>query len=117
MGLCTIPLFSLSPSSEKKDCTPESTNTVVSTMTVPTSIYLNGATPSPNPPSLADCHPTDSLIEQEEPEAQPAVFTRIPSHQLLSMHQILSMEEDGAGGQGARLAERPVGELIAAGEC
>lgn len=86
-------------------------------MTVPTSTYMNGATPSPNPPSLADCHPTDSLIEQEEPEAQPAVFTRIPSHQLLSMHQILSMEEDGAGGQGARLAERPVGELIAAGEC
>nr|XP_046204291.1 pannexin-2-like [Oncorhynchus gorbuscha]XP_046204298.1 pannexin-2-like [Oncorhynchus gorbuscha] len=102
---------------EKKDCTPESTNTVFSTMTLPTSIYLNGATPSPHPPSLAECHPTESLIEQEEPEAQPAVFTRIPSHQLLSMHQILSMEEEGAGGQGARLTERPVGELIAAGEC
>ncbi|CAB1322975.1 unnamed protein product [Coregonus sp. 'balchen'] len=97
----------------------EGTHTIVHvsasiTVTVPTSIYLNGATP--NPPSLADCHSTDSLIKQEEPDAQAAVFTRIPSHQLISMHQILSMEEEGAGGQGARLAERPGGELIAAGE-
>ncbi|KAM3870276.1 pannexin-2 [Diretmus argenteus] len=106
---------------EKKNHTPESTNTAFSTVTLPTTTYVNGV--SPNPPSSEDpLSPKSSppqnepLIQPEKPESQPLPLTRAPTHQLLSMHHTLFEEDEEEGNRRDRLAERP-GELITAGEC
>ncbi|XP_062316953.1 pannexin-2 [Osmerus eperlanus] len=103
---------------EKTNGSPESTNTAFSTVTLPTSTYLNGI--SPNPPSSGDpLSPAplakDLLPQQEAPDTKLESFTRTPAHQLLAMHHTL-FEEDEEAGRRDRLAERP-GELITAGEC
>lgn len=107
--------------SETKVCSPESTTTAFSKMTMPTTTYVNGV--SPNPPSSEDAlsskssPPTEEpLTQAENPESQPPPLTRAPTHQLLSIHHTLF--EQGEDEQNPRdiLAERP-GELIAAGEC
>lgn len=108
-------------SKETKVCSPESTNTAFSTMTLPTTTYVNGV--SPNPPSSEDplspksSPPARELLNQtENPECQPPPLSRGPTHQLLSMHHTLFEEEEDEENHRDRLAERP-GELIAAGEC
>ncbi|XP_071756488.1 pannexin-2 [Centroberyx gerrardi] len=105
---------------EKKVCTPESTNTAFSTVTLPTTTYVNGV--SPNPPSSEDpLSPKPSppisepLTQPENPESQPLPLTIAPA-QLLSMHHTLFEKDEEEGNRRDRLAERP-GELIAAGEC
>ncbi|XP_056138598.1 pannexin-2 [Lampris incognitus] len=106
---------------EKKDCTPESTNVAFSTVTLPTTTYVNGV--SPNPPSSEDAlspkpspPANEPLAQPEKPESQPPPLTRAPAHQLLSMHHTLFEEEEEEENRRDRLSERP-GELIAAGEC
>ncbi|XP_071379801.1 pannexin-2 [Centroberyx affinis] len=105
---------------DKKVCTPESTNTAFSTVTLPTTTYVNGV--SPNPPSSEDplspkpSPPTsEPLTQPENPESQPLPLTIAPA-QLLSMHHTLFEKDEEEGNRRDRLAERP-GELIAAGEC
>lgn len=106
---------------ETKVCSPESTHTAFSKMTMPTTTFVNGV--SPNPPSSEDplspksSPPTrEPLAQTENPECQPPPLTRAPTHQLLSIHHTLFEEEEDAENRRDRLAERP-GELIAAGEC
>uniref|UniRef100_UPI0037E8D5A2 pannexin-2 isoform X2 n=1 Tax=Semicossyphus pulcher TaxID=241346 RepID=UPI0037E8D5A2 len=106
---------------ETKVCSPEVTNTAFSTMTLPTTTYVNGV--SPNPPSSEDAlspksspPPRDPVTQTENPESQPPPLTRAPTHQLLSIHHTLFEEEEDEEHRRDRLAERP-GELIAAGEC
>ncbi|KAM6946098.1 pannexin-2 [Aplochiton taeniatus] len=112
---------------ESKALTPQSTNAAFSTMTLPTTAYLNGVSPSqvngvsPNPPSSGDplspkSSPLPSDSQQEDAEVQPDPFPRAPAVQLLTMHRTLFEEDEGEAGCRDRLAERP-GELIAAGEC
>ncbi|XP_075996822.1 pannexin-2 isoform X1 [Genypterus blacodes] len=106
---------------ETKVCTPVSTNAAFSTVTLPTTTYVNGV--SPNPPSSEDAlSPKSSpplnepLVQAGNPESQPPLLTMAPTHQLLSMHRTLFEEEEDEANRRDRLAERP-GELIAAGEC
>lgn len=112
-------------SSETKICSPQSTNTAFSTVTLPTTTYVNGV--SPNPPSSEDAlspksspppppSPREPPTQTENPERQPPPLTRAPTHQLLSIHHTLFEEEEDEEHRRDRLAERP-GELIAAGEC
>lgn len=90
-------------------------------MTLPTTTYVNGV--SPNPPSSEDAlspkpspPPREPLSQAENPEPQPPLLTRAPTHQLLSIHHTLFEEDEDEENRRDRLAERP-GELIAAGEC
>ncbi|KAM7414209.1 hypothetical protein PAMA_019161 [Pampus argenteus] len=106
---------------ETKVCSPESTNTAFSTVTLPTTTYVNGV--SPNPLSSEDPlspkpspPPRDPLNQVENSEVQPPPLARAPTHQLLSIHHTLFEEEEDEEHRRDRLAERP-GELIAAGEC
>ncbi|XP_029290674.1 pannexin-2 isoform X2 [Cottoperca gobio] len=122
---------------ETKVCSPKSTNTAFSTMTLPTTTYVNGV--SPNPPSSEDPlspkssppppplpspppppppppPPRDPLTQTENPECQPPPLTRAPTHQLMSIHHTLFEGEEDEEHRRDRLAERP-GELITAGEC
>uniref|UniRef100_A0A8C9XB38 Pannexin n=4 Tax=Percidae TaxID=8165 RepID=A0A8C9XB38_SANLU len=110
---------------ETKICSPQSTNTAFSTVTLPTTTYVNGV--SPNPPSSEDAlspksspppppSPREPPTQTENPERQPPPLTRAPTHQLLSIHHTLFEEEEDEEHRRDRLAERP-GELIAAGEC
>ncbi|XP_010773889.1 pannexin-2 isoform X1 [Notothenia coriiceps] len=115
---------------ETKICSPKSTNTAFSTMTLPTNSYVNGV--SPNPPSSEDplspkSSPTPVLLppptpprepppQAENPECPPPALTRAPTHQLMSIHHTLFEGEEDEEQRRDRLAERP-GELIAAGEC
>ncbi|XP_077372782.1 pannexin-2 [Festucalex cinctus] len=106
---------------ENKVCSPESTTTAFSTVTLPTSTYVNGG--SPNPPSSEDPlspkpspPPMEPITQVENLEAQPPTLTRAPTHQLLSLHHTLFEEEEDEENRRDRLAGRP-GELIAAGEC
>ncbi|KAM9815109.1 pannexin-2 [Syngnathus typhle] len=106
---------------ENKVCSPASTTTAFSTVTLPTSTYVNGG--SPNPPSSEDPlspKPSPPLREPvtqvENLESQPPTLTRAPTHQLLSIHHTLFEEEEDEENRRDRLAGRP-GELIAAGEC
>lgn len=108
-------------SSETKVCSQESTTTAFSTVTLPTTTYVNGV--SPNPPSSEDALSPKSSPPQEEPltqaenlESQSPPLTRAPTHQLLSIHHTLFEQEEDKENRRDRLAERP-GELIAAGEC
>lgn len=107
------------PSVETKVCSP--TNTAFSTVTLPTTTYINGV--SPNPPSSEDAlspksstPPRDLLAQAQNPECQPPPLTIAPTHQLLSIHHTLFEEEEDEENRSNSLAERP-GELIAAGEC
>ncbi|XP_034734262.1 pannexin-2 [Etheostoma cragini] len=110
---------------ETKICSPQSTNTAFSTVTLPTTAYVNGV--SPNPPSSEDAlspkssppppiSPREPPTQTENPECQPPPLTRAATHQLLSLHHTLFEEEEDEENRRDRLAERP-GELIAAGEC
>ncbi|TDH09303.1 hypothetical protein EPR50_G00085210 [Perca flavescens] len=110
---------------ETKICSPQSTNTAFSTVTLPTTTYVNGV--SPNPPSSEDAlspkssppplpSPREPPTQTENPECPPPPLTRAPTHQLLSIHHTLFEEEEDEEHRRDRLAERP-GELIAAGEC
>ncbi|KAM9807956.1 pannexin-2 [Neosynchiropus ocellatus] len=101
---------------ETKVCSPESTNTAFSSVTLPTTTYVNGV--SPNPPSTEELHspklsPPPPLTQAEP---HPSPLTRAPTHQLLSIHHTLFEEDEDEENRRDRLAERP-GELIAAGEC
>lgn len=114
-------LYLVSPYLETKVCSPESTNTAFSTMTLPTTTYVNGV--SPNPPSSEDALSPKSSpphgeprLPTENPESQPPPLTRAPTHQLLSIRHTLFEEDEDEENRRNRLAERP-GELIAAGEC
>lgn len=107
--------------SETKVCSQESTTTAFSTMTLPTTTYVNGV--SPNPPSSEDalspkCSPApeEPLTQAESLESQTSPLTRAPTHQLLSIHHTLFEQEEDKENLRDRLPERP-GELIAAGEC
>lgn len=106
---------------ETKVCSPESTTTAFSTVTLPANTYVNGL--SPNPPSSEDALSPKSSPSQRDPvpqaentECQPPSLTIPPTHQLLSIHHTLFEEEEDEEHRRNRLAERP-GELIAAGEC
>lgn len=106
-------------SSETKVCSP--TDAAFSTMTLPTTTYINGV--SPNPPSSEDAlspksstPPRDLLAQAQNPECQPPPLTIAPTHQLLSIHHTLFEEEEDEENRRDDLAQRP-GELIAAGEC
>lgn len=110
-------------SSETKVCSPESTSTSFSTVTLPTTTYVNGM--SPNPPSSEDAlspksspPPIEHLAQGENPESHtpPPLLTRAPTHQLLSIHHTLFEEDEDEENRRDRLSER-AGELIAAGEC
>uniref|UniRef100_A0A3Q3DUZ4 Pannexin 2 n=1 Tax=Hippocampus comes TaxID=109280 RepID=A0A3Q3DUZ4_HIPCM len=105
---------------QNKVCSPEST-TAFSTVTLPTSTYVNGG--SPNPPSSEDPlspkpspPPREPVTQVENLESQPPTLTRAPTHQLLSIHHTLFEEEEEEENRRDRLAGRP-GELIVAGEC
>ncbi|KAJ8245331.1 hypothetical protein GJAV_G00269640 [Gymnothorax javanicus] len=89
---------------EKKDSLSESTAPPFSAVTLPNSAYLNGGTPPQT---------------TEEPDSQGVSFSRNPAHPLLSIHRRMyeDVEEEEAESRRDRLAERPGGELIAAGDC
>ncbi|XP_061892132.1 pannexin-2 [Entelurus aequoreus] len=108
---------------ETKVCSPESTAAAFSTLTLPTSTFVNGG--SPNPPSSEDLlspkpspplPPREPITEAENLGSQPPTLTKAPTHQLLSIHHTLFEEEEDEKKRRDRLAGRP-GELIAAGEC
>ncbi|XP_060933185.1 pannexin-2 [Limanda limanda] len=106
---------------ETKVCSPEFTTPSFSTMTLPTTAYVNGV--SPNPPSSEDAlSPKSSPAQMEpltqavNPEPPTPPLARAPTHQLLSIHHTLFEEDEDEEHRRDRLAERP-GELIAAGEC
>lgn len=121
LTLSSFPPYSVFAFSETKVCSPESTSTAFSTVTLPTTTFVNGV--SPNPPSSEDAlspksspPQTEPLGPTENPESQPPPLTIAPTHQLLSIHRTLFEEEEDEENRRSRLAERP-GELIAAGEC
>ncbi|XP_028306638.1 pannexin-2 [Gouania willdenowi] len=109
------------PITDTKVCSPESTNTALSSLSLPTTSYVNGV--SPNPPSSEDAlspksspPQSEPLLLKENPEPQPPPLTRVATHQLLGIHHTLFEEEEDEKSRRGTLAQRP-GELIAAGEC
>ncbi|XP_030646815.1 pannexin-2 [Chanos chanos] len=98
---------------EKKATPPQSTTTAFSTVTLPTTSYLNGGTS--NLPPSGSPEAKEPLTQPLDPETEPAPFSRNPAHQLLSIRHTMYEEEEEQD-QRDRLTERP-GELIAAGEC
>ncbi|KAL7871130.1 hypothetical protein SRHO_G00086270 [Serrasalmus rhombeus] len=99
---------------EKNDAPPQSTTTTFSTVTLPTTSYMNGGTASLPPPDSPQTK--EPLKQNPEPESQPVSFSCNPSHPLLSIHHTLYEEEEEQQGHRDKLVERPA-ELIAAGEC
>ncbi|XP_035258204.1 pannexin-2 isoform X1 [Anguilla anguilla] len=100
------------PIAEKKDTLIESPAPPFSAVTLPNSSYLNGSSPTqPLPP--------ETLAPAGEPDGQGVAFGRNPAHPLLGIRRALydEEEEEEAESRRDRLAARPGGELIAAGEC
>ncbi|KAJ8249908.1 hypothetical protein COCON_G00231240 [Conger conger] len=93
-------------------CTPLSPppSPPFSTVSLPPSAYLNGGSP-------AQALPPEPLSQAGDPEG--VSFSRNPALPLLGIHRTLyeEEEEEEAESRRRRLAERPGGELITAGEC